>query len=304
MRCSELIPFGRDLDAIFELRLPVDSGSLQSVGVRITPRSLPARLLARADGEHPEDAVRQDRPVPTAPRSFVVSLDNRKARGAGHERREEILAAARELFLEQGIENVTTRQIATRVGISQTAVYVYFKKKDQMLDALVDEAFRKLSRSLEALEDGHAEPVDYFRAAIPVYVRFGIENPDEYRLAFRIRDGRPGSADRAETKRKAVGFEVFATFEAHVAAGLAAGTLRSSCRSSRALAQAIWAAIHGLVALLLAYRDFDWVDLGELISVHTDMLLRGLLASPDTGAATTDVGKIDAPPRRSLKTRS
>ena len=247
--------------------------------------------------------MREDRPVLTTPRTFVVSLDNRKPRGAGHERREEILAAARELFLEQGIENVTTRQIATRVGISQTAVYVYFKRKDEMLDALVDEAFRKLSRSLDALEHGDDEPVDYFRAAIPVYIRFGIENPDEYRLAFRIRDGRPGSADRAETKRQAVGFEVFATFEAHVAAGLVAGTLRSSCRSSRALAQAIWAAIHGLVALLLAYRDFDWVDLDQLISVHTDMLLHGLLASSHAAVPPIDAGKIESASRGTLKRR-
>ena len=219
----------------------------------------------------------RDGSAPTSARTFVVSLDNRKARGSGHERREEILGAARELFLQHGIENVTTRQIATRVGISQTALYVYFKKKDQMLDALVDEAFSKLSRSLRALEDGLSTPIDYFRAAIPEYIRFGIDNPDEYRLAFRIRDGRQGSTDRGETKRQAVGFEVFATFEAHVASGLATGVLRSSGQSSRALAQAIWAAIHGLVALLLAYRDFDWVDLDELISVHADMLLHGLL---------------------------
>ena len=145
--------------------------------------------------------MRQDRPVPTSQRTFVVSLDNRKARGAGHERRDEILAAARELFIEQGIENVTTRQIAQRVGISQTAVYVYFKKKDEMLDALVDDAFGKLSRSLETLEHGHVAPIDYFSAAIPMYIRFGIENPDEYRLAFRIRDGRPRSAERAGTER-------------------------------------------------------------------------------------------------------
>ncbi len=245
----------------------------------------------------------RDGPTST-PRTFVVSLEHRKARGAGHERREEILGAARELFLEHGIENVTTRQIATRVGISQTALYVYFKKKDQMLDALVDGAFIKLSRSLAALEDGLSDPTDYFRAAIPEYIRFGIDNPDEYRLAFRVRDGRQGLAERVETKRQAVGFEVFATFEAHVASGLAAGTLRSACQSSRALAQSIWAAIHGLVALLLAYRDFDWVDLDQLISVHTDMLLHGLLVSPSSIVAPADDrrrGKAKASSKKSSK---
>ena len=56
-------------------------------------------------------------------------MENRKARGSGHERREEILRAARELFLEHGVEGVSTRQIAARVGISQTALYVYLRAR-------------------------------------------------------------------------------------------------------------------------------------------------------------------------------
>ncbi len=227
------------------------------------------------------------RPDPTATpsRSFVVSLDNRKARGAGHERRREILTAARELFLEHGIENVTTRQIAAQVGISQTALYAHFKKKDEMLDALVDEAFGKLAGSLAALEAGLDDPMAYLRAAIPRYIRFGIENPDEYRLAFRMKDGRQRPAEVLEARRQAPGFAVFATLEIHVAAGQAAGLLRSSGASSRAVAQAIWASIHGLVALLLAYRDFDWVPLDELIDVHSNMLMHGLFLDPPQEAA-------------------
>ena len=79
-------------------------------------------------------------------KSYVVSLENRKRRGFGHQRPEEILSAARALFLEHGAENVTTRQIAARVGISQTALYVYFKSKEEMLDRLVTGALPKLGR--------------------------------------------------------------------------------------------------------------------------------------------------------------
>src|SRR5580698_11520185 len=92
------------------------------------------------------------------PRTYVISLDNRKARGCGHERPEEILNAARALFLEHGVENVTTRQIAARVGISQTALYVYFKSKDEMLDRLVDAALRKLGAALDAVNVSWADP--------------------------------------------------------------------------------------------------------------------------------------------------
>ncbi len=46
----------------------------------------------------------------------------RKPRGHGHERRSEILTAAKQLFISEGYETVTTRQLAERVGISQTGL--------------------------------------------------------------------------------------------------------------------------------------------------------------------------------------
>ena len=228
-------------------------------------------------------------------RSYVISLDNRKARGSGHERPEEILAAARELFLEHGIEGVSTRQIATRVGISQTAVYVYFKNKGEMLDRLSEGAFRKLGEAMREVEGRHADPVEFLRAWIPEYVRFGIRHPDEYRLAFVLRDGRRQGAMLPMEQRQTEGLQVFKMFQGHIAAAQASGGLRgAAAASSLAVAQALWAAMHGLVALLLAYSDFGWVAFDELLRVHTDMLLNGLLAPPHPGdACNADLGNAD-----------
>ncbi len=224
-------------------------------------------------------------------RSYVISLDNRKARGSGHERLEEILAAARDLFLEHGIEGVSTRQIATRVGISQTALYVYFKSKGEMLDRLSEGAFRKLGQAMREVGGRHSDPVQFLRAWIPEYVRFGIRHPDEYRLAFLLRDGRRQGVLLPREQRQTEGMQVFQAFQGHVAAAQAGGSLHSSATaSSQAVAQALWAAMHGLVALLLAYSDFDWVPLDELLRVHTDMLLNGLLvASHQGGACSADL---------------
>ena len=61
----------------------------------------------------------------------------RKRRGEGHTRREEILQAAKELFLEQGYDSTTIRRIADRVGISAPALYLYFKDKEELFRAVV-----------------------------------------------------------------------------------------------------------------------------------------------------------------------
>ena len=49
-----------------------------------------------------------------------------KASDNRSDRREQILAAALELFTAEGMANVSTRQIAQKVGISQPSLYAHF----------------------------------------------------------------------------------------------------------------------------------------------------------------------------------
>jgi AcrR family transcriptional regulator len=211
------------------------------------------------------------------PRSHVIPLENRKARGSGHERPEEILSAARQLFLEHGVENVSTRQIAARVGISQTALYVYFKNKEEMLDQLSNAALGKLGAGLQKVDAERADPIEYLRQALGGYVRFGLEHPDEYRLAFMLRDGQR-KANGVDHKTSLVGKALFVAMARRIAEGVSAGKTRDTGKTAESVAQSIWAAIHGLVALRLAYPDFDWLPIDDQIALHSDILLRGLAA--------------------------
>src|SRR5579863_10438478 len=218
-------------------------------------------------------------------RTYPLSFETRKPRGFGHERPEEILSAARALFLEHGVENVTTRQIAARVGISQTALYVYFKSKDEMLDRLVDAALRKLGAALDAVNVRCTDPVDFLRSNFREYIRFGLEHPDEYRLVFMLRDGRRKVPLEAH-QHNPIGDALFNALRTRIEQGVASGKLRCP-RTGLAAAQSVWAAIHGLVALRLAYPDFDWIPVDEQIDVHVDMLLRGLVRTGVEGEQKT-----------------
>jgi AcrR family transcriptional regulator len=214
------------------------------------------------------------------PRTYVISLENRKARGSGHERREEILRAARELFLEHGVEGVSTRQIAARVGISQTALYVYFKSKEEMLDRLVDAALRKLGVALDAVNVSWSDPVDFLRANLREYIRFGLSHPDEYRLVFMLRDARRKTDAAFSKEHNPVGDALFNVLKSRIEQGVASGKLRC-LKTGRAAAQSVWAAMHGLVALRLAFPDFDWVPVDEQIDGHVDILLHGIIGTAD-----------------------
>jgi TetR/AcrR family transcriptional regulator len=57
----------------------------------------------------------------------------------GPDVRARLLAAAVELFSEQGVAGTPVAEIARRAGVTSAMVHYYFKTKDQLLDAVVEE---------------------------------------------------------------------------------------------------------------------------------------------------------------------
>ena len=50
-----------------------------------------------------------------------------------------ILKAAEELFLEQGFEQTTTKQIAQRAGCNQALLHYYYRTKDNLFVQIFEE---------------------------------------------------------------------------------------------------------------------------------------------------------------------
>jgi AcrR family transcriptional regulator len=221
----------------------------------------------------------------TAPaRTYTISLANRKARGSGHERLGEILVAARALFLEHGFENVSTRKIAERVGISQAALFAYYKTKDDILAKLIRDAFEELDHAIAEVDRTATDLCDWLRRGIAAYVAFGLSHPDEYRLAFMVIKAyrKPYNVDHPEQPGEGtrVGLPIFLRLVERVGKAIETGVIRADLGSPMLVAQALWAAMHGLAAGLIARPrpHFPWEDADALIEVQTKMLLDGMLA--------------------------
>jgi AcrR family transcriptional regulator len=220
--------------------------------------------------------------------TYTISLANRKARGSGHERLGEILAAAKALFLEYGVENVATRKIAERVGISQTALFTYYKTKDDILTQLIREAFEQLGQALTEANQTASDHRDWLRRAIEGYIAFGLSHPDEYRLAFMVIKAyrKPYNAEHPEAPGEGtrVGLPVFLQLMTKVDEAIKAGVIRNDIGSPMLVAQAFWASIHGLVAILIARPrpHFPWEEHDDLVKAQTEILLNGMLSGPVT----------------------
>lgn len=200
----------------------------------------------------------------------------RKAKGQGGERREEILTAALRLFVEQGLDSVSTRQIAEAAGISQATLYAYFPTKDDIGHELHIRAFGLLAERLATQQRGPVDAVADVAAMMRVYIDFGLENPDMYRIAFMTMPSRNwlASVPQSPAEMSSATQSTYGTLADFIAALHAEG--RTADVDPETLTQCVWSAMHGLVSLLIVKQGFPWSEREHLIKSHTEMIARGL----------------------------
>jgi AcrR family transcriptional regulator len=198
----------------------------------------------------------------------------RKPRGEGHARRAEILKAAERIFVEHGYDGATIRKIADEVGLSSTALYMHFADKGEILHEICRNALEALiaANAHEASQD--APPERRLRRMIEGYISFGFQNPNAYRLLYLTRpdEARAG----AESAAQETGSGLYLAFENAVHAVAETGRLNGDVKAS---AQAIWAAGHGVVSLMITKPYFGWVERDRLVKTTLDALFAGLLKS-------------------------
>ncbi|MCW5746960.1 MAG: TetR/AcrR family transcriptional regulator [Alphaproteobacteria bacterium] len=215
-------------------------------------------------------------------RAAATKAPVRKPRGEGHTRRDEILAAAQALFLEQGVRATTIRRIAERVGVSAPALYLYFKDKDAILLELCDRTFERLMRRLEDIERLPLPAAQRLRRMGEAYVRFGLEHPDEYWITFieaappeevRFTGHRSDMSDPEQPGAKgALTFaKIVGVYQALASEGVTLPYPADTC------AELSWMACHGLVAALITKPDFPWSDRETLIRGMVEVSVRGIV---------------------------
>jgi AcrR family transcriptional regulator len=194
----------------------------------------------------------------------------RKPKGEGYVRRTEILEAGERIFVEYGYEGATIRRIAEEVGVSSTALYMHFKDKSEILLEICERVFDRMLKDHQELGKGCAPPEERVRLLLQSYMRFGLDNPNAYRLVFCTRPRE--ATEGADKVAQRLGKELFDVFAGHVAEIAAAGRLRGD---PVATAQALWAGAHGVISLEITKPYFDWAP--KLESTMLDVLFEGVL---------------------------
>jgi len=178
---------------------------------------------------------------------------------------EEIKQTARRHLAAEGAPNLSLRAVARDVGMVSSAVYRYFASRDDLLTALIMDAYNALGDTIEAAERAvdRSDLVGRFNAACHAVRAWALANPHEYALTY----GSPVPGYVAPDETIGPASRVPAVLLGIVADGVGAGIVRPapgdwlSPPVQREMARVAAHTYPGISPIVMARAMFTWSSL-------------------------------------------
>ncbi len=187
--------------------------------------------------------------------------------------RQEILDAARELFVADGYENVSMRKIAERIEYSPTTIYLHFRDKSQLLHEICELSFAKLADEIAQSRESGGTPLEVLRRGMMAYIDFGLNNPYHYDVIF-ISPKQMSYGEVDQTYQEPASKRAFELLSGSVYECVQAGVLGPG--NPAVIAQTIWSGVHGVTSLIIKHKGFPFAERQALTKSVVDTMIRGL----------------------------
>ena len=200
-----------------------------------------------------------------------------------------LLAAAVELFAEQGVAGTTVAEIARRGGVTSAMVHYYFQTKDQLLDAVVAE--KLIGQFIAFVAGGLAGRGDDPFALAEDLVQRMVKASDAmpWLPPLWVREVISAGGALREKLLRRVNLDKQERFKACIAAGQKRGVVNPGLNP-----QLLFMSIVGLTMLPLSMAK-DWDRIPLIGKVSKQDLARHVIALLRHG--------LDVPPRKRKSTR-
>lgn len=172
-----------------------------------------------------------------------MGITDRKEREK-QEMRKLIINAAMEMFVKEGFDKTSIRNIADKIEYSPATIYLYYKDKDELLYEVQGQAFMELyttfSRDVTA-----TDPLERLKQLLRSYITFGFEHPDLYDLMFILRSPMNAVENDWPNCDEAYGY---------LADTLDKCIDQLRYENAKVAALSIWALGHGMISLFIRER--------------------------------------------------
>jgi AcrR family transcriptional regulator len=174
-----------------------------------------------------------------------VNIEPEKGRAYHHGAlRDALIAAARDLIEERGVDAFSLRETARRAGVSPAAPAHHFDGTRGLLTAVAAGAFRDFGDALAAADGSARGRTARIRAQGLAYVRFALDHPARFDLMWRR-----GLIDGDDPDLKAVADRAFLILD-RAARGAEEAT-HGSADVELAPSIAAWSLVHGFARLAM-----------------------------------------------------
>ena len=205
--------------------------------------------------------------------------------------KESLVTTALEMLDKEGLEAITLRELATRLGTSRSAIYRHFSGKDALMRAVILEGFQKLDEAIAPyFEESDRTLLERFHDMGVSYTAFATAHPNLYRLLFGpemsqareavCQDERPdlhkllnNSAD--ESIIQADPDDAFHRLVKIIVEAQEQGLFKAG--DPIMLATTIWSLLHGLSMLAIDGHLSIVGNVEAIYEANYNMLLEGLL---------------------------
>lgn len=188
---------------------------------------------------------------------------------ARNELTREIKEEARRQVAAGGADQLSLRGVARELGMVSSALYRYFPSRDDLLTALIIDAYNAVGEAAEAAKDGAAGTAERWRGVCRSVRWWAKQHPGEYALIYGSTiPGYKAPPETVEPARRVPLLLVAAVRDAHVGGWLQepAGPPRRSAVLTEQLQQVTVAIAPGLPAGALARTMIAWTQLFGMIS--------------------------------------
>lgn len=163
-------------------------------------------------------------------------------------RSDAILAAAYQVYVDEGMEAVSMRRVAAEVGVTAPALYKHYQGKDALVEAIAELGFARFERTLPTGTEAR-RPRARIRRVLEAYCAFAMAEPHLFEIMF--------VSPRARLRRYPADFAArrsgsFNLLRAAVDAGMERELLAPD--DSLEVTLDLWALAHGFVGLYRAGR--------------------------------------------------